>query len=275
MLMVAAWGYFLIQGVRDPLGGINSLWPLFGIANQLLAAIALCLATTIILKMHLGPGPRRRPGLALVTLVPLAWLLAVTLTAGVQKIFHPKPAIGFLAKADALKRQQPALEAAVRAAESGGDTSALEGARKAVRVNRIERFNQLLDAGVAGVFLVLVGMIVLLSVRSWLLLLAGRQVAAVQESEPVWLPAYAQVEGRPLQFLGLFALGLALMKELSGQAEMERIEQTALCCESVHDQPPAVIGNTERSGSDSAENRARRAYLAMTENRFHGVRRCC
>ena len=142
VLMVGGWGYFLIQGVRDPLGGINSLWPLFGIANQLLAAIALCLAVTVILKMQLSKvqGPKSkvgRPVFALVALIPLIWLLSVTMTAGYQKIFYNEdradfPRIGFLQIARELDAKLPALQASLSAATAfsrrQGNRSSGEGA---------------------------------------------------------------------------------------------------------------------------------------------------
>jgi carbon starvation protein len=151
-LIVSAWGYFLWQGVRDPLGGINSLWPLFGIANQLLATVALCVATTIIIKMG-------KPRYAAVTLVPLAWLVAVTFTASWQKMFDPNPRIGFLAHARQLVRALP---------QSPG-------------VSRLI-FNDRLDALVTGVLIVMVASILLESGLLWLGVLSGRRPARVKES---------------------------------------------------------------------------------------------
>jgi carbon starvation protein len=150
-LIVAAWGYFLWQGVKDPLGGINSLWPLFGISNQLLATVALCVATTIIIKMH-------RAKYAAVTLVPLAWLVAVTFTASWQKMFDSNPRVGFLAQA--------------RALATGPATS----------VTGRLIFNNRLDAAVTGVLVVMVTLVLVESGRQWWGILSGTREAPVKEA---------------------------------------------------------------------------------------------
>jgi len=150
-VIVAAWGYFLYQGVLDPLGGINSLWPLFGIANQLLAAVALCVGTTILIKMH---GAR----FMWVTCVPLAWLVVVCFTAGWEKIFSPLPALGFLAQADQIAA----------------------GVQTATTPTLI--FNARLDAAVTGVFLILVATILIDSIRVWTGLLRGTRAKVTTET---------------------------------------------------------------------------------------------
>jgi carbon starvation protein len=281
LLMVGGWGYFLLQGVRDPLGGINSLWPLFGIANQMLAGIALCLATTIILKIQLAPAAESkvqspkpkagRPVLALITLLPLAWLLAATMTAGAQKIWHSDPRIGFLAQAQLLNVQSPDLEQAVHAAKASGQTEAIAAAEKVLRTNRVLHFNNLLDATVAAVFMVFMAAILLLSVCEWLLLLARRKRAVLRESEPVWLPDYAIAEGQPLHFVGLAALGFALAKELSGEAQLERAHQAALECRCA-----SAADERDTTGTRLAATTAKRDhYLEVTARRFNGITRCC
>jgi len=158
-LIVASWGYFLIQGVRDPLGGINSLWPLFGIANQLLAAIALCVATTILIKMH-------RYRFMWITCIPLAWLVVVCFAGGWQKIFSPQPRLGFLAQADALEKSL------------AGSTLSPEMLAQV----QTQIFNNRLDAVVCGLFLVLVTVILIDSIRLWIRILAGRVEAPILEA---------------------------------------------------------------------------------------------
>jgi carbon starvation protein len=134
-LAVTAWGYFLYQGVVDPLGGINTLWPLFGISNQMLAAIALILCTVVLFKM-------KRQRYAWVTLLPTAWLLICTLTAGWQKLFHPNPAIGFLSHAG---KFSDALAAG----------TILAPAKTVEEMNRII-FNDYVDAVLCGLFIAVV-----------------------------------------------------------------------------------------------------------------------
>jgi carbon starvation protein len=168
-LFVAMWGHFLYQGVTDPLGGINSLWPLFGIANQLLATVALCVGTTVIIKM----GKARY---AWTTLLPLVWLVVVTTTAGLLKIFSPDPRLGFLAHARLL------ADAVARGALPAGVPSA-EAAGKMI-------FNDRLDAAVAGFFLASVVVILAASAAEWVAVLSGRKPARTTEI-PFGAPAAA------------------------------------------------------------------------------------
>ncbi|MSU50095.1 MAG: carbon starvation protein A [Opitutus sp.] len=163
-LFVSAWGWFLYQGVVDPLGGINSLWPIFGIANQLLAVLALALGTTVLIKMG-------RARYTWVTLLPLGWLVCVTATAGLMKIFSPAP-IGFLALARG-------LEAKIAA---GGTAAEMKswGA---------QLFNNRVDAAITAVFLVLVTIVVIANARVWWQLLSGKRVAALREEPYVSVPA--------------------------------------------------------------------------------------
>jgi carbon starvation protein len=150
-LVVLAWAWFLWQGIKDPLGGINSLWPLFGICNQLLATVALCVATTIIVRMG-------RARYMWVTLAPLCWLLLVTFSASWQKMFNANPLIGFLAHARQL---------------AAGPTT-VDLARRIL--------NDRLDAAVCGVLMVLVSMIVIESAMVWVRVISGSRAAQTSEA---------------------------------------------------------------------------------------------
>jgi carbon starvation protein len=159
VLLVSAWGWFLYEGVIDPLGGINSLWPLFGLANQLLSVIALCLGTTLLIKMH-------KAKYLFVTLVPLCFMCAVTFSAGYLKVFSSDPRLGFLSGARSLLLQASTMADSTKAAELARQVG-------------VWRF----DAFVAVFFLVLVLAIVLGSARQWWHLIRGTKRAVLHESK--------------------------------------------------------------------------------------------
>jgi carbon starvation protein len=158
-LIVAGWGYFLYQGVLDPLGGIDLLWPIFGIANQLLAAVALVVATTILLKMG-------RVRWIWVTLVPTAWLVAVTMTASFQKVFSSNPAIGLLASA------------------AGLSSKMTEGSIPAAKIAETQRliFNRRFDAAVTTVLAVMILVLIAEALVQWYLLLSRRKEPLLHET---------------------------------------------------------------------------------------------
>lgn len=142
-LLVAAWGYFLYQGVVDPYGGINSLWPIFGIANQLLAVIGFCLVTTLLIEI-------KKTKYIPITIIPLIFLIGVTFSAGWLKIFDPHPRIGFLAAAAEYEKQL-----------------ALAIDPKSQKILEDLIFNQYLNVKVVSVFMILVALIVGGCVWKW------------------------------------------------------------------------------------------------------------
>ena len=158
-LIVAAWGYFLYQGVLDPLGGVDLLWPIFGIANQLLAAVALVVATTILLKMG-------RLKWIWVTLVPTAWLITATMTASFQKVFSSNPAIGLLSNASGLSEKM-----------AGG----LIPAAKIAETHRLI-FNRRFDAVVTAILAIMILVLIVEALLQWYLILSRRREPVLHES---------------------------------------------------------------------------------------------
>ncbi|SCW55695.1 carbon starvation protein [Sphingobium faniae] len=144
-LCVAAWGFFLHQGVTDPLGGVNTLWPVFGISNQMLAAIALMLGTTVLFRM-------KRDRYAWVTMVPTAWLLICTVSAGWLKLFSADPAIGFLAHA-------------AKFSEAAARGEVLSPAKSMAEMEQIV-FNDRIDAALCAIFLAVVLSLLFFTIRT-------------------------------------------------------------------------------------------------------------
>ena len=212
----------------------------------------------------------------LITLLPLVWLMTVTVTAGLEKIFHDDPRIGFLAQAKVLDKQLPALETTLTAARSAGEAAAIAKAERAVAANRGLRFNQYLDAVVAGSFLALVMVILVCCAWEWLMLLFRQRVASLRETEPVWLPDYAVAEGRPWRWFNFIALALALARELSGERELDRPRGATSICACMGMQAGSRTPRVNLLGADADPRTERREqYLAMTEKRFRGINRCC
>jgi carbon starvation protein len=145
LVCVSAWGFFLYQGVTDPLGGVNTLWPLFGISNQMLAAVALMLATAVLFRM-------KRERYAWVTMIPTAWLLACTVTASLLKLFSTNPGVGFLAHA-------------ARYSDALGSDALLAPAKSAGEMRRIIT-NDRIDAALCAVFLFVVLSILFYAIKT-------------------------------------------------------------------------------------------------------------
>ena len=174
-------------------------------------------------------------------------------------MWDPSPRIGFLAAARGADAKIPGLEEMVAASQTA-DTPAWPAAVSALKKQRTVRFNNTVDAWVTGIFLTLVSGIVVLSIAEWLRLLGGSRPPELSETAPVWLPADALGTARPIGVFGAAALAFTLLKEVSGQADLDRAQQLAETCNCEQARTPRGRQNT---------------FLTATEHRFTGIRRCC
>lgn len=275
LIIVAGWGGILITGLINPDGGTKALWPIFGIANQLLAAIALCLAVTILLKQglknrregKLGHGP----AVAWVAGIPLAVLLVITFTAGLQKMFHPSPKIGFSALAQAQTARISELEKSVANSSSGGVPAATT---KGLSVAHTIRWNAQFDWAITALFLGFAAVLAVLSFIEWGWLLWGRKWVELQEETPVWLPEET-AQARPNGVaLGLAAIVWALVRHWSGASDVERAQIRIAQCPGNGSTPRLLIDVPEVRSS--VENRqAAEAYRQAAQRLGGGGTPCC
>jgi carbon starvation protein len=211
----------------------------------------------------------------LITFVPLLWLLTVTGTAAVQKIWSEDPRVGFLAKArqietDQLPKQETLLKNAYATGAGKLGSPESENLEKVVAATlslRSQRTNQYLDAVVTGFFLSLVVGIFLISVREWVLLVARKKAAEPRETPPTWLPDYAVAEAKPFELFSFLVLSLALLKELSGEAAVDRAQQHRSEC--------AQTLKVDLLGSGLKQQTRGEAYATAAAHRFEGPNRCC
>jgi carbon starvation protein len=198
------------------------------------------------------------PLLAFVTLIPLVWLLSVTISASVIKVWDSNPKIGFLAGAKVAAEKADALKLSDK---TGQDVVVVS---KNLKTLSTQYVNATVDAWVTIIFLVLVSLIVVLSIYEWLRLLTRKKASILSETEPVYLPAGTVSESNPLPAFSIAMLGFTLLKELSGEAAIDRAEVCACAQAEAAGQQP-----------QPAKYRRQNAFLTATEDRYRGVNRCC
>ena len=275
LLIVAGWGGILITGLLNPDGGTKALWPIFGIANQLLAAIALCLAVTILLKQGLknrregnsGHGPL----VAWVAGLPLAALLIITFTAGLQKLFHPSPKIGFAALAQAQSVKIADLEKSVAAIAGGAIPPAIA---KPLATAHTIRWNAQFDWGITAIFLGFAALLTVLSMVEWGRLLWGKKLSELREEIPVWLPESSVRSQTSGSSLGVAAIVWALVRHWSGASDVERAQVRIADCGEQRATPRLLIDIPEVRTSLERQQ-AIEAYQRAAERRIGGGTPCC